>query len=370
MGYQVQPLQEFLVRPQLPESLPRITEIAYNVLWSWDHAVRAMFRRLDSRLWNEVEHNPILLLSRISPAQVAKAASDPRYISAYRRACERFDSYMERYHLQAKHGLIAYFCMEFGVVQCMPIYSGGLGVLAGDHLKAASDLGLPLVGVGLLYQKGYFRQSLNPDGWQQERTPVNDFYTLPVQPAQSPDGHDVLVSIDLPGGALFLKVWLLNAGGVKLVLLDSNTPENQNPDFRNVTDQLYAGDKNSPHRLKQEIALGIGGVRALRALGIEPTVFHMNEGHSAFLAIERIRLLMSEHGLNFAEALEAARQNNIFTTHTSVPAGFDEFQPPLLYEYFHDYCERAGIPFDSLLGLGRRTAGNHSDPFSMAVSAL
>lgn len=370
MGFQIQPLQEFLVRPQLPESLPRMTEIAYNVLWSWDHAVRAMFRRLDSKLWNESEHNPILMLSRISPGQLAKSAADPRYVSAYRRACERFDAYMERYQMHPKQGLVAYFCMEFGVVQCMPIYSGGLGILAGDHLKAASDLGLSLVGVGLLYQKGYFRQSLNPDGWQQERTPVNDFYTLPVQPAQTADGRDIVVTIDIPGGPLHLKVWLLSAGGVKLILLDSNIAENADPENRDLTDQLYAGDKNSPHRLKQEIALGIGGVRALRALGLDPTVYHMNEGHSAFLALERIRLLMSEQGLDFREALEASRHNNVFTTHTSVPAGFDEFQPSLMYEYFRDYCDRAGIPFDALLALGRRNPSNHAEPFGMAISAL
>ena len=368
MGFQVQPLQEFLVRPQLPEALPRLMELAYNVLWSWDHAVRAAFRRLDTHLWDQCGHNPVLMLSQIPAAQLQRAANDPRYISVYRRACERHDAYLEKYQAQKKEGLIAYFCMEFGVVQCLPIYSGGLGILAGDHLKAASDLGLPLVGVGLLYQKGYFRQSLNPDGWQQERAPVNDFYTLPIQPVSTASGADLLVPIELPTGTVQLKVWRMFAGGVTLYLLDSNIPENPQADHRDITDHLYGGDTHT--RIRQEIALGIGGLRALRALGIQPTVYHMNEGHSGFLAIERIRLLMQEQRLSFREALEASRRDNVFTTHTAVPAGFDLFEPSLVYEYFREYCDRAAIPFDALMSLGRRRPGDHGERFNMAISAL
>lgn len=368
MGFQIQPLQEFLVRPNLPPSLPRMMELASNVVWSWEHAVRAVFRRLDSHLWDESGHNPSEMLSKLSAAQLERVGSDPRFISVYRRACERFDAYIDRYNATPKQGLIAYFCMEYGVVQCLPIYSGGLGILAGDHLKAASDLGLPLVAVGLLYQKGYFRQYLNPDGWQQERPHVNDFYIVPVQPVSGPDGKDLMVTIDLPTGTVYLKVWQMNTGGVRLFLLDSNVPENRLADHRSITDHLYGGDDRV--RIRQEIALGIGGLRALKALGIQPTVFHMNEGHSAFLAIERIRVLMEEQGLSFREALEATRQNNVFTTHTSVPAGFDLFEPSMVYEYFHGYCERAGIPFDELLALGRRRRHDHGERFNMAVCAL
>ena len=354
------------MRPALPPALPRLLELAHNVLWSWDHTVRALFRRLDPDLWVASGHNPILMLSQVPQSQLEKAAADPRYVLAYRRACEALDSYMDRYVHTKKQGLIAYFCMEYGIVQCLQIYSGGLGLLAGDHLKAASDLGLPLVAVGLLYQQGYFRQALNPDGWQHERYPVNDFYTLPLTEEKVGE-RDLKVSVDLPAGRVFIKVWRMNVGGVRLYLLDTNIAENP-PEYRDITDQLYGGDMHT--RIRQEIVLGIGGLRALAAMGIEPTVYHMNEGHSAFLAIERIRLLMADHGLTFDEALEAARTNNVFTTHTSVPAGFDLFEPGLIYEYFHRYCEDGNIPFDKLLQLGRRRTDDPSERFSMAVSAL
>jgi starch phosphorylase len=348
--------------------MPRLAELAYNVLWSWDHTIRAVFRRLDPHLWVASGHNPILLLSQAPQSTLERAAADPRYIAQYRRACESLDAYLDRYHAVPKQGLIAYFCMEFGIVQCLPIYSGGLGILAGDHLKAASDTGLPLVGVGLLYQEGYFRQALNPDGWQQERYPINDFYTLPVTPARTAEGGDVKVTVDLPNGQVVIKVWEMKVGGVRLVLLDTNIPENSHTSYRNITDQLYGGDLHL--RMCQEIVLGIGGLRALAALGLEPTTYHMNEGHSAFLAIERIRLLMRNNGLTFPEALEASRRNNVFTTHTSVPAGFDLFDPSLIYEYFNRYCDESNIPFDTLMSLGRRRQYDSAERFSMAVCAL
>ena len=368
MRFSVPPLQDFLVRPKLPASMPRLSELAYNVVWSWDHTIRAVFRRLDPHLWVASGHNPILMLSQIPQSALERAAADPRYIAQYRRACESLDAYMERYNSTHKEGLIAYFCMEFGIVQCLPIYSGGLGILAGDHLKAASDLGLPLVGVGLLYQEGYFRQALNPDGWQQERYPVNDFYTLPVMPVLDAEGREVKVTVDLPGAVVSIKVWQMQVGGVRLILLDTNIPENVNTDYRNITDQLYGGDIHM--RMRQEIVLGIGGLRALAALKLEPTVYHMNEGHSAFLALERIRLLMRNEGLSFQEALEASRRNNVFTTHTSVPAGFDLFEPSIVFEYFHRYCEESKIPFDTLMSLGRRRNDDPAERFSMAVYAL
>ena len=368
MRFSITPLQEFLVRPALPEALPRLAELAYNVLWSWDHTIRSVFRRLDPHLWVACGHNPILMLSQIPQSALQRAAGDARYLAQYRRACEAHDAYMERYASTPKQGLTAYFCMEFGIVQCLPVYSGGLGILAGDHLKAASDLGLPLVGVGLLYQEGYFRQALNPDGWQQERYPVNDFYTLPVTPVVDAQGQDLKVHVDLPRGTVAIKVWQMKVGGVRLVLLDTNLAENTSAEYRDITDRLYGGDTTM--RIAQEIVLGIGGLRALAALGHDPTTFHMNEGHSAFLAIERIRLLMKNNGLSFTEALEASRRNNVFTTHTSVPAGFDLFDPALVFEYFHRYCEEANIPFDTLMSLGRRRPEDHGERFSMAICAL
>jgi starch phosphorylase len=367
MRFQVKPQLEFLVRPSLPPALSRMTEIAYNLLWCWDHNIRAIFRRLDPQLWRATGHNPVLMLSQLTPAALEKAASDPRYLTLFRRACERLDAYMDRPPRTSKK-LTAYFCMEFGLVDCMPTYSGGLGLLAGDHLKAASDLDLPLIGIGLLYQKGYLTQVLNPDGWQQERYPINDFYMLPVLPVHDSEGKDLIVTVDMANGPCHVKVWQMNVGRVKLYLLDTNIPENDGSEYRDVTDQLYGGDIHT--RMRQEIVLGIGGLRALRSLGIEPTVFHMNEGHSAFLAIERIRVLMHEHGLSFDEALEATRQNNIFTTHTAVPAGFDYFEPGMVYEYFREYCEKSGIGFGQLLSLGRRNPEDTSERFSMAVCAI
>ncbi|MCX6614228.1 MAG: alpha-glucan family phosphorylase, partial [Acidobacteria bacterium] len=301
MPFQIQPISEFLVRPTLPPALSRLPEIATNVLWSWDHQLRALFRRLDPVLWRE-SHNPVLMLSRLQPETLAKAAADPRYLAVYKRACERFDSYMQAPPAYSDDRLIAYFSMEYGLAECMPIYSGGLGVLSGDHMKSSSDENYPLVGVGLLYQKGYFQQSLNSDGWQQERTPVNDFYQLPVLPVLKDDGTELIVKVTMPGGVVSIKVWQMMVGRVKLYLMDTNIPQNTTQEYRDITDQLYGGDSHT--RIRQEIVLGIGGLRALRAMGLKPNVFHMNEGHSAFMPLERTRLLMEGQKLSFAEAFE------------------------------------------------------------------
>ena len=370
MAFQIQPVREFLVSPALPPALARLGELAHNLLWSWDRTVRPLFRRLDPGLWKESNRNPVLMLSRIPQETLEKAAADPRYIALYQSACKRYDDYLAR---QAESGrkdamLVAYFSMEYGLMESLTIYSGGLGILSGDHMKAASDEGLNLVGIGLLYQKGYFQQYLNPDGWQTERYPVNDFYTWPVQPALDADGNEVRVEVKFPNGLCHVKVWRLKIGRVDLLLLDTNIPENTNPEYRDVTDELYGGDNVT--RIRQEMVLGVGGLRALKALGLEPTVFHMNEGHSAFLALERIRLLMQEHQLSFEEAHDAARINNVFTTHTPVPAGIDMFDPGLVYEYLHSYCERYGVPFDKFLSLGQGGTQEQGDRFSMAVLAL
>lgn len=345
-----------------------MNELAYNLLWTWDHTIRSLFRRIDPALWKASGHNPVLMLGRLPQATLERSAADPRFLGLYKRACERYDNYLQQPAEPSEHKLIAYFSMEYGLAECMPIYSGGLGVLSGDHLKASSDAEIPLVGVGLLYQKGYLQQSLNQDGWQQERNPINDFYTLPVKPVVGADGNEVIVTAKLPTGTVYIKVWFMAIGRLKLYLLDTNIAENTRVEHREITDQLYGGEIHT--RMRQEIVLGIGGLRALEAVNLRPTAYHMNEGHSAFLAIERIRLLMVKERLNFEEAFNSCRINNVFTTHTSVPAGIDLFDPGMMYDYFGEYCRDGGIPFDQLLSLGRRDVFDQNERFSMAILAI
>jgi glycogen phosphorylase len=387
MSFNIQPIREFVVRPALPPHLSRMSELAYNILWAWEPAIRALFRRLDPTLWKESGYNPVVMLGRVSQNTLERAATDPRYIAQYHLACQRFDAHMRsdtgespkigessEPHTDGK--LIAYFSAEYGLTECMPVYSGGLGVLSGDHMKASSDLNLPLVGVALLYQLGYFRQYLNADGWQQERYLENDFYSLPIRPALGPnnapdnaaDGEQMVVYVDLPMGPVAIRIWTMDVGRVKMLFLDTNTPLNARSDDRAIASQLYGGDNDT--RIRQEIVLGIGGMRALEALGYKPTVFHMNEGHSAFLAIERIRLFIERQKLTFDEALEAVRVNDVFTTHTPVPAGIDLFDPGLAYHYFNNYCRDAKIDFDRFMGLGRRNPQDGGEPLSMAILAL
>lgn len=368
MAFQIQPVKEFLVSPALPPALSRLGELANNLIWSWDFTIRTLFRRLDTTLWKQCAHNPVLMLARIPQKALETVAADPRFLAAYRRACESYDHYHQHGRVESARKdamVVGYFSMEYGLVESLTIYSGGLGILSGDHLKAASDAGLNLVGVGLLYQTGYFQQHLSPDGWQIEKYPINDFYTWPVQPALDANGNEIYVELRMPQGLLKIKVWRVKVGRVDLFLLDTNIPENHHPELRQITDQLYGGD--NVMRIRQELVLGVGGLRALKAVGIEPTVFHMNEGHSAFLALERIRILMKEQKLSFEEALDAARSNNVFTTHTPVPAGIDQFDPHLVHEYTHHLCDEAGIPFEKLLALGKKM---HEDRFSMAVLAI
>ncbi len=368
MPFNIQPIREFLVRPSLPPALSRMSELAYNLVWSWEPTIRALFRRLDSQLWKQVGYNPVAMLGRVSQASLERAAADPRYRNLYAKACARYDAHMNRSTPNPEGKLIAYFSAEYGLTECLPIYSGGLGVLSGDHLKSSSDLDLPLVGVALLYQHGYFRQFLNADGWQQERYPENDFYTLPIKPVRDAAGEPLRVEVSLPTGPLAIKVWEIAVGRVKLFLLDTNIPENARPEDRTITDQLYGGDNET--RIRQEIVLGIGGLRALQAMNIEPTVYHMNEGHSAFLALERIRVFIEKHRLTFEEALTATRANNVFTTHTPVPAGIDLFDPGMMYHYFQSFCRDAAIDFDKFMELGRRNPDDRGERFSMAILAL
>lgn len=370
----VRPVESFQVRPAIPARLATLEELALNIRWSWDHATIALFRRLDRDLWEETQHNPVAMLARLSQERLKEAAEDEAFLAHLDRVKADLEQYMSgsgawyrRSFGFAEKPLYAYFSMEFGLTECLPIYSGGLGILAGDHLKSASDLGIPLVGVGLLYQKGYFRQYLNPDGWQQERYPINDFYMLPVSPLKDAEGQPIKIQVDLAGRPLFARLWKAQVGRVMLVLLDTNIPENPR-DLQDITNELYGG--NLETRIRQEILLGIGGVRALSALGIEPRVFHMNEGHCAFLLLERGRQLVQDHGLTIAEAREVVAASSIFTTHTPVPAGIDVFPHEMIERYFYSFRTQMGVDLDRFLDIGRVVSKSPHEPFNMAVLAI
>ncbi|MCS6852206.1 MAG: glycosyltransferase family 1 protein [Gemmataceae bacterium] len=367
------PIRTFTVLPHLPERLQGLQKLAYNMWWSWNHDAVMLFRRIDDDLFTEVENSPVKLLGQLSQRRLDELVAD----DGFRAHLDRVEAALNRYMssptwYQETYGdrkpiRIAYFSAEYGIHESIPIYSGGLGVLAGDHLKAASDLGIPLVGVGLMYREGYFRQYLNVDGWQQERYAENDFFNLPLIPETKADGSPLLVSVPFPGRDVWARIWRIQVGRVPLYLLDTNIPQNS-PEDRAITGQLYGGDADM--RIRQEMILGIGGVRALRALGKEPTVCHMNEGHSAFSGLERIRLLMEEHHLDFASAREAVTAGSCFTTHTPVPAGNDVFPPHLIDHYFSGYMHQLGIDRDEFLGLGRQNPRDHNEPFCMTVLAI
>jgi starch phosphorylase len=370
----MRPVKTFHVRPALPERLGPLEELAYNLRWAWDHETVSLFRRLDRDLWEETGHNPVLMLGSIPQERLQEAAQDEAFLAHMDRVAEDLRDYVAgagTWHAK-RYGpcqtpAVAYFSMEFGLTECLPIYSGGLGILAGDHLKSASELGIPLVGVGLLYQKGYFRQYLTAEGWQQERYPVNDFSVMPVRPFHGADGKPVRIAVEIAGRPLVLRPWRAQVGRVTLLLLDANIPENP-PELQDTTDELYGGDIEM--RIRQEIVLGIGGVRALEALGMRPRVHHMNEGHSAFLSLERIRILMREQGLSFAEALEVVAVGGVFTTHTPVPAGIDVFTPELVERHFAPFRQEFGLTREAFVDLGRIHPGQTTEPFNTAVLAI
>jgi starch phosphorylase len=370
----MKPIQTFIAVPSLPAPLECLRELAHNLRWAWDHGTIELFRRLDPALWEATGHNPILMLGTIDQAKLEAAAFDEGFLAHAERVCQNFDAYrasestwFHRVHGTVESPLVAYFSAEFGVTECLSIFAGGLGVLAGDHLKSASDLGVPLVGVGLLYQQGYFQQYLNEAGWQQEAYEENDFHNLPVALERRPDGAPFTVEVPYPGRQVIAQVWRAQVGRVPLYLLDTNVPVNR-PEDRDITDQLYGGDLEM--RIRQEIVLGIGGYRALEALGIEPSVYHMNEGHSGFLALERMRRFMETCGLSFAEAREAASAGLVFTTHTPVAAGHDYFPPDLMSRYFADYWRAMSLSRRDFLALGRQDSNNDGEPFCMTTLAL
>ena len=366
-------IRSFQVFPDVPEPLQPLLELAHNLWWVWHPDAAELFRRLDRKLWEDVYHNPVKLLGVIDQAKLATAAKDEGYLAHMRRVYAAFKQHLQEHgwyhahHTDKSKLLVAYFSAEFGLHESLPIYSGGLGVLAGDHLKSASEIGLPLVAMGLLYRNGYFQQYLSADGWQQEAYPELDFYNLAVEPMHYTDGSSVHVRVDLPENAVFCKVWRANVGRIPLYLLDTNLQENS-PADREITAKLYGG--GTEMRIKQEIVLGIGGVRALEALNVSPTVFHMNEGHSAFLALERIRVLLDNSPMSFDEARQAVMATDVFTTHTPVPAGIDTFAPELMLKYFKSFIPSLKLDEEGFLALGREDVSNTKQGFSMAVLAI
>jgi starch phosphorylase len=351
--------RQFNVVPAIPAELAALGELANNIHWTWDRQTQALFAALDPGLWEMSGHDPlrndrwaelsvdpqITALTDEAADRLHRAITDPRWFQG------RPDSPL---------GLVAYFSPEFGLTETLPQYSGGLGVLAGDHLKAASDLGLPLVAVGLLYAEGYFRQRLNADGYQEERFPRLDPHGLALVPT------GVQVSLDIAGETALLNVWQVTVGRINLYLLDAAVDANS-PEIAAITNRLYGGD--TEHRIRQEIVLGIGGVRALRALDLHPQVFHSNEGHAGFSSLERIRELVGT-GMTFTEAIEVVRAGGVFTTHTPVPAGIDRFPKELMQKYFGTFATAIGVSFDELMAVGHRPDEPDDDRFNMAVMGL
>lgn len=370
----IKPVARINVVPALPESLRRLQELAYNLRWAWDHETIALFRRLDRDLWEATGRNPIWMLGLISQERLNAVCEDPAFMAHLDAVCDSFDAYMSdantwynTHYGKGTRPVIAYFSAEFGITECLQNYSGGLGVLSGDHLKSASDLGLPMVGIGLLYQEGYFHQYLNADGYQQESYPINDYANLPVTLQRKADGTPLTITVPMPGRDLYALIWKVQVGRIPLFLLDSNTPLNAREEDRNLTDRLYGGDRRT--RIRQEILMGIGGIRALDALGLRPSVCHMNEGHSAFLGLERIRQMMQEHQLTFDQAKKIAAVGHIFTTHTPVPAGLERFGFDLIDEHFTEYYKSLGLTREQFIDLGRENMGDYH-LFSMPVLAL
>jgi glycogen phosphorylase len=360
------------IPPHLPASLSRLWEVAHNLWWSWHPEARALFEVLDRTLWKLAAHNPVKLLREISPQRAAAAAADPSIHRRYNAMLLAFDDYMEtqntwcaRKHQEMAEGLIAYFSAEFGLHQSIPIYSGGLGILAGDHCKEASDLGLPLVGVGFLYPQGYFHQRISADGWQQAWYAPFAVDEAPIRRALLPNGEQALIQVPLDGRSVDVAVWQIAVGRVCLYLLDTNVESNA-PWDRELSARLYGGDQEN--RILQEIILGVGGVRVLRALGLHPSAWHANEGHAAFLMLERLREYR-QAGLSFEDSIEAVRTSTVFTTHTPVAAGHDTFPFAFMDKYFTSLYTQMGISREQFLQLGC-TEGVQDPAFNMTVLAL
>ncbi len=360
--------------PKFPRPLRRLWDVAKNYWWTWTPDRLSVFRDLDPTLWDSCNHNPVLMLRQISYVRLTQLAADPSYLKQVDNLVRNHDNYMQQTETWASKHMqgydpkrpVAYFCAEYGLDESLPTYSGGLGVLAGDHLKSASDLGVPLVAVGLMYRQGYFHQRLDLNNWQTEFYPSHTFEEMPVVLMR--DEHGAVVTIEVPIRQCMVKVqvWRVDVGRVQLYLLDTDREDNDAVD-RWITAHLYGG--NSDTRISQEIVLGIGGVRMLRKLGIQPSVFHMNEGHAAFLILERLREAIQE-GHTFEQAGELVRQGSVFTTHTPVPAGHDSFSPDLMDTFFSAFWPELGLDRTTFLGLGNKRTDDPWDNFNMTVLAL
>lgn len=356
----------------LPRRISRLGQLAYNTWWVWNPEAQILFSMIDKALWERLYHNPVAFLRKVDRPRLNAVTSDQHYLDFYDRVIRNFDAYTKpaetwfsRTYPELKDKQIAYFSFEFGLHESLPVYAGGLGILSGDHIKEASDLGMPLVGVGFIYNQGYFTQHITEDGWQETRTFHLDSELVPVIPLLKDDGTPAMISVELPGRAVFARLWEVRVGRVSLILLDSNVEQNSAYD-RTLTDKLYSNDLDI--RISQEILLGMGGVRALRLLGYNPDVWHMNEGHSAFLALERLRELVAA-GKTYEEAAAIIRHNNVFTTHTPVPAGNDQFPLWLAEKYFTPILGELGLTRDQFIALGFQSQ-QWGESFCMPVLAL
>jgi len=366
-------VKQLLVLPRLPERLVKLQWLANNLWYSWSWDVVKLFIRLDADMWEKCYQNPVEVLSRLPQERLEKAAQDEAFLASLDKVYQQQKDYLERkkwFHFkygEYEQERIAYFSLEYGLDTGLPVYSGGLGVLSGDTLKSASDIGLPMVAVGLLYRYGYFRQFLSSDGWQQERYEENDWYHMPVSPVKDENGLPLKVSVVLDGVPVQIQIWQVMVGLTPLYLLDTNIPENSGK-AREITSVLYGGDKNM--RIRQEIVLGVGGIRALRALNQNPRIYHLNEGHSWFLTLERLRHLMKDHGLSLKEAFQYVWSTTVFTTHTPVPAGNEKFDPVLVQRYLGDLIGELGLDWREFVKIGRVNPTDEQEHFGMTVAAL
>ena len=363
------------VNPQLPKRINKLSTIANNLWWSWNTEFLRLFQRIDGDLWEQSNKNPVKFLKHVSQESLENSAKDISFLKEYDKVVEEFEGYMNskntwfnKNYPEEKNDLIAYFSAEYGLDQTIPIYSGGLGILSGDHLKSASDLGIPLVAVGLLYKDGYFSQKIDGDGKQQSEYNQIDLYDLPINPVKNEIGDDLIIYVKFPKRRLYLKVWRINVGRIKLYLLDSDIDKN-NPEDRDVTLKLYGGDQEM--RIRQEIVLGQAGVQLLtKYLKLDPTVYHMNEGHSAFLNLEIIKNIIAEKKVSFDVAKDIASSKTVFTTHTPVPAGNDIFPLDLVEKYFKDFWPQLGLSRDEFMKLGMKPGNELDSGFNMGILAL
>ena len=362
------------VNPQLPKRIEKLSEIANNLWWTWNVEFLRLFKTIDIDLWESVEKNPVKFLRLVSQEKLEEASKNTEFLKEYDRLSSDFENYMNskntwfsKQYSNNKDDLIAYFSAEYGLDQILSIYSGGLGILSGDHLKSASDLGIPLVAVGLLYKNGYFHQKINGYGDQETEYKNIDISSLPIKPVKTEDGKDLIIFVKFPKRRLYLKVWEINVGRVNLYLMDSDISEN-NEEYRNVTTTLYGGDQEM--RISQEIVLGMAGISLLRRLGLNPTVYHMNEGHSSFLIIELIKNVMKEKQISFEMARDIVSSQTVFTTHTPVPAGNDIFPVDLVEKFFKGYWDRLGITREEFLEMGMAPNANLNSGFNMGILAL